>query len=54
MASAGTFLERYHEDVDEFINHYVRVAGDENYVSFVNVETKAVDEHTFTREAEKI
>jgi hypothetical protein len=34
------FLERYHKDVDEFLNHIVRVTCDETLVSFVNVETK--------------
>jgi hypothetical protein len=37
IASALTFLERYHKDGDEFLNHIVR---DETWVSFVNVETK--------------
>jgi hypothetical protein len=40
MAPALTFLERYHKDGDEFLNHIVRVTGDETRVSFVNVETK--------------
>jgi hypothetical protein len=39
MASAFTFLEQYHKD-GEFLNHVVRVTGDETWVSFVNVETK--------------
>jgi hypothetical protein len=30
----------YHKDGDEFLNHTVRVTGDETSVSFVNVETK--------------
>jgi hypothetical protein len=34
------FLERYHKAGDEFLNHIVRVTGDETWVSFVNVETK--------------
>jgi hypothetical protein len=38
MASALTFLERYHKDGDEFLNHIV--TGDETWVSFVHVETK--------------
>jgi hypothetical protein len=33
-------LERHHKDGDEFLNHIVRVTGDETWVSFVNVETK--------------
>jgi hypothetical protein len=40
MASAWNFLERYHKDDDEFLNHIARVKGDETWVSFVNVETK--------------
>jgi hypothetical protein len=40
MASALTFLKRYHKDVNEFLNHIVRVTGDETWISFVNVETK--------------
>jgi hypothetical protein len=38
MASA--FLERYHKDSNEFLNHIVQVTGDEIWVSFVNGETK--------------
>jgi hypothetical protein len=34
------FLERYNTDGDEFLNHIVRVTGDETWVSFMNVETK--------------
>jgi hypothetical protein len=40
---ASTFvdvLEPYHKDGDEFLNHIVRVTGDETWVSFANVETK--------------
>jgi hypothetical protein len=33
-------LESYHKDGDEFLNHIVRVTGDDTWVSFVNVETK--------------
>jgi hypothetical protein len=40
MASALTFLEQYHKDGDEFLNYIVQVAGDETWVSFMNVETK--------------
>jgi hypothetical protein len=40
MASALTSLEQYHKDGSEFLNHIVRVTGDETWVSFVNVETK--------------
>jgi hypothetical protein len=39
-ALALTFLERYHKDVEEFLNHIIQVTGDETWVSFVNVETK--------------
>jgi hypothetical protein len=57
MASTLTsiFLERYHKDGDEFLNHIGRVRGDETWVSFVNVETKeqsamkAVDAHIHQR-----
>jgi hypothetical protein len=35
-----TFLEQYHKDGDEFLNHVVQVTGDETWVSSVNVETK--------------
>jgi hypothetical protein len=34
------FLELYRKDGYEFLNHIARVAGDETWVSFVNVETK--------------
>jgi histone-lysine N-methyltransferase SETMAR len=34
------FLEQFHKDGDQFLNHIVRVTGDETWVSFVNVETK--------------
>jgi hypothetical protein len=34
------FLEQYHKYGDEFLNHIVRVTGDETWVSFVKVETK--------------
>jgi hypothetical protein len=34
------FLQRYHKDGDEFLNHIIRVADDETWVSFVNVYTK--------------
>jgi hypothetical protein len=33
------FLERHHKAGDEFLNHIVRVKGDETWGSFVNVET---------------
>jgi hypothetical protein len=33
MPSALTFLERYHKDGDEFLNHILRVTGDETWVS---------------------
>jgi hypothetical protein len=41
---ALTSLERYHKDVDEFLNHIVRVTGDETWVSFVNIKTKEQSE----------
>jgi hypothetical protein len=40
IASALTFLEWYHKDGDEFLNHVICVTGDETWVSFVNAETK--------------
>jgi hypothetical protein len=38
MVSALSFIERYHKDGDRFLNRIV--IGDENWVSFVNVETQ--------------
>jgi hypothetical protein len=56
MASALTFLERYHEDSDEFLRHIVRITSDETWISFLNIANeravKAVDAHTFTKQAE--
>ena len=49
MASALTFLQRYHDEGDEFLDKIV--TGDETWVKFVNVETKeqsTMDAHTFT------
>jgi hypothetical protein len=40
MASALTFLEQYHKDGNEFLDHIVRITGDETWVSFVNAETQ--------------
>jgi hypothetical protein len=40
MASALTFLEKYHKDGDEFLNHIVGVTGNEIWVSFINTEIK--------------
>jgi histone-lysine N-methyltransferase SETMAR len=40
MALALTFLEQYHKDCEEFLNHIVQVTADEAWVSYVNVETK--------------
>jgi hypothetical protein len=56
MALALTFLVRYHKDGDEFLSHIVQVIGDETRVSFMEAETKvkAVDRHTFTKQAEKV
>jgi hypothetical protein len=34
------FLQRYHIHGDEFLNHFIRVIGDESLFSFFNVETK--------------
>jgi hypothetical protein len=44
------FLEEYHKDGDKFLNHFIQVTGDQTWVSFVDVETKAVDAHTFTKQ----
>jgi hypothetical protein len=40
MASALTFLERYHSNGGEILSHIVRVTDDKTWVSFVNAETK--------------
>jgi hypothetical protein len=40
VASALTFLEQHLKDGNEFLNHIVRVTGDETWFSFMNVETK--------------
>jgi hypothetical protein len=34
------FLERYHKDGNKYLNHIVRVTGDEIWVSSVNVQTR--------------
>jgi hypothetical protein len=34
------FLGRYHKDGEEFLDHIIRITGDETWISFVNVETK--------------
>jgi hypothetical protein len=34
------FLEPYHKYGDEFLNHIVRITGDETQVAFVNVDIK--------------
>jgi hypothetical protein len=47
MALALTFLECYHEDGNEFFSHIVCLTGNETLCSFVSVETKAMDAHTF-------
>jgi hypothetical protein len=52
-----TFLDRYHKDGDEFLSHIVRLADDETWVSFVNVETKEQSKkwmHTHCRPARKL
>jgi hypothetical protein len=54
VASALTFLERYHRDSDEFLSHLV--TGDKTRVSFVcqnQTVVKAVDANTFTKQTEK-
>jgi hypothetical protein len=57
VASALTFLEQCHKDGDEFLNHIIRVAGDETWVSIVNVETEEQSKpwvHTFTKQTENL
>jgi hypothetical protein len=48
-----TVLERYQKDGDEFLSQIVRVTGVETWISFLKVETKVVDAHTFSKQAEK-
>jgi hypothetical protein len=43
MASALTFLKRYHKDSNEFLIYIVGVTGDETCVSFVDFE---IQEHS--------
>jgi hypothetical protein len=38
------FLEQYHKDGDEFLNHIIQVTDNETWVSFVNAETKKQSE----------
>jgi hypothetical protein len=45
MLTDAHVLERYHKDGDEFVNHIVRVIGDETWVALVNVETKEQSKH---------
>jgi macrodomain Ter protein organizer (MatP/YcbG family) len=40
MASALTFLKRYHKDGDEILNHITRETSDETWISFANAESK--------------
>jgi hypothetical protein len=40
IALALTFLEQYHKDGYEFLNHIAQVTDGETWVSFVNEETK--------------
>jgi hypothetical protein len=55
---SSEFLERCHKGGNEFLNNIVRVTRDETLVSFANVGTKriyrAVDAHTFTKQAEEV
>jgi hypothetical protein len=53
-----TFLERYHKDGNEFLNHIVRVTDVETWVLFVNVETKKqsnqwMHTHSHNKQAKK-
>jgi hypothetical protein len=34
------FLEQYHKDGNEFLNHFIQVTGDKTWVSFVIYEIK--------------
>jgi hypothetical protein len=45
IISALKFLEQYHKDGDEFLNHIVRGTIDETSVLFVDVETKEQSKH---------
>jgi hypothetical protein len=54
MALALIFLECYHKDGHEFLNHIIRVTGDETWVSFVNVETKEQSKWMLTRSPNKL
>jgi hypothetical protein len=40
MVSALTFLEWYHKEYDEFLNHIIWVTGDKTWLLSVNVETR--------------
>jgi hypothetical protein len=40
MALALTFLEKYHKNVDEILNHIIGATDGETCVSFVNVAAK--------------
>jgi hypothetical protein len=41
IASNGfDFLERYHKDGDEFLNHIVAISGDETWGSVMDTETE--------------
>jgi hypothetical protein len=55
MASA--VCDRYHKDGNEFLNLIIRVISDETWVSFVDVETRAVkamDALTFTKPTKNV
>jgi hypothetical protein len=54
MAWPVIFLERYHKGGDEFLSHIVPLTGYGTWILFVNAEFKAMDAHTFTRQAEKV
>jgi hypothetical protein len=53
------FLEQYHKDGSEFLNHIIQVTVDETWVSCVNVETKEQSKqwmrtHSHNIQAEKV
>jgi hypothetical protein len=56
MGSALTYLQRYCEEGDEFLDRIV--IGNEIWVQFVNAETeeqsKTVDAHAFPQQAQEI
>jgi hypothetical protein len=57
MASALTFLEKYHKGGDEFLNHIIWVMWwNLGFICecWYQRTVKAVDAHTFTKQADKV